>query len=87
MKKNFDLYETIKGSVKEALLEVLAQMYGVSTLEAGSESGSDDDGGSGNNEGEDDNDSNNNNGAEDKDKKDPIRPKPNFGIGGFSLRN
>ena len=81
MKKNFDLYETIKDAVKEAMLEVLAQMYGMSTLEAGSESGDDN-----NSEGEDDNDSNNNDGTEDKDKKKPIRPKPIFGAGGFSLR-
>ena len=77
MKKNFDLYETIKDAVKEAMLEVLAQMYGVSTLEAGSESGDDD-----NSKGGDDNDSND--GTEDKKK--PIRPKPGFGVGGFSLR-
>lgn len=69
MKKNFDLYETIKEAVKEAMLEVLTQMYGVSTLEAGDGS-----------EGEDDS----NDGTEDKKK--PIRPKPNYGPSGFSLR-
>ena len=58
-------------------------MYGVSTLEAGSESGTDEEGGS---EGEGEDDDNSNDGTDDKDKKKPIRPKPGFGVGGFSLR-
>lgn len=43
MKKQFDLYETIKEAVKEALLEVLAQMYGVATLEETEDGEGDDD--------------------------------------------
>lgn len=52
MKKQFDLHETIKEAVKEALLEVLAQMQGVSPLsETDEEAPKDDDDKEGDNKG------------------------------------
>lgn len=82
----------LKNLVKEAVIEALVEFMnqGVAVAADDEDQLKDDDGKeeAPENDNSSEGTSGENTGSSDGDKKkEPIRPKPNFGIGGFSLRN